>query len=101
MRALKRRVAGRIRGDRAGSPIEADQYRMYCEAGPVKIRLAARVVPDIVRGRWPVSTDSDALPGLPLVSSGALLFQSFIWSMCKQGCWNLSKLAISGRLIYG
>ncbi|MGB7453382.1 MAG: hypothetical protein WBM36_14745, partial [Lysobacterales bacterium] len=39
-----------IRGDRAGSPIEADQYRMYCEAGPVKIRLAARAVPDLDPG---------------------------------------------------
>jgi hypothetical protein len=31
---------------------------MYCEAGPVKIRLAARVVPDIDRDRWPESTGS-------------------------------------------
>jgi hypothetical protein len=49
-RTLKRRVAGRIRDDRAGSPIEADQYRMYCEAGAVKIRLAARAVPDLDQG---------------------------------------------------
>jgi len=43
-------VAGRIRGDRAGCPIEAVQYRMYCEAGAVKIRLAARAVPDLDPG---------------------------------------------------
>jgi len=49
-RTLKRRVAGRIRGDRAGCPIEAVQYRMYCEAGAVKIRLAARAVPDLDPG---------------------------------------------------
>ena len=50
VRTLKRRVAGRVRGDRAGRPIEADQYRRYCEAGPVKTRLVARVVPDLDPG---------------------------------------------------
>ena len=49
-RTLKRRVAGRIRGDRAGCPIEADQYRMYCEVGPVKVRVDARAVPDLDPG---------------------------------------------------
>ena len=47
---MKRGVAGRVRDDRAGSPIEAVQNRMFCEAGPVKIRPAAREVPDLGQG---------------------------------------------------
>ncbi|MGB5486603.1 MAG: hypothetical protein WBN06_04385, partial [Lysobacterales bacterium] len=43
---MKRRVAGRVRDDRARRPIEAVQNRMFCEAGLVKTRLAARAVPD-------------------------------------------------------
>mgnify|MGYP000043001721 CR=1 FL=1 len=31
-------------------PIEADQNWMFCEAGPVKIRLAAKAVPDLDPG---------------------------------------------------
>ena len=50
MRTLKRGVAGRVRDDRAFCPIEAVQNRMFCEAGPVKIRLAARAVPDLDPG---------------------------------------------------
>ncbi|MGB7451264.1 MAG: hypothetical protein WBM36_03960 [Lysobacterales bacterium] len=50
VRTLKRRVAGRVRGDRAGRPIEAAQNRMFCEAGPVKIRPVARAVPDLDPG---------------------------------------------------
>ena len=46
MLASRRRVAGWIRRDRAGSPIEADRNRMFREAGAVKIQLDARVVPD-------------------------------------------------------
>jgi hypothetical protein len=33
------------------SPIEAAQNRMFCKAGPVKIRRAAREVADAVRDR--------------------------------------------------
>ena len=56
----KRRAGRRIRGDRAGGPIEAAQYRMYCKAGPVKIRRAARGVPDLDPG--PLSHERNALP---------------------------------------
>ena len=47
----QRRVDCWLRGDRAGCPIEAAQNRRFCEAGPVKIRRAGRVVVDIVRDR--------------------------------------------------
>ena len=47
----QRRVDWWRRGDRAGCPIEAAQYRIYCEAGPVKSQRAAREVVDAVRDR--------------------------------------------------
>jgi len=101
VRTLKRRVGGRIRGDRAGSPIEVDQYRMYCETGPVKIRLAARVVPDPDPG--PLAREHR--PQLPAVPSrfrefvGTVRFSNVTRFWCVQRYWNLHLVELVTQVV--
>jgi hypothetical protein len=64
----------RVKGDRAGGPIEAAQDRMSCEAGLVKIQLAARAVPDINPGSL-VREHRQQLPAGP--PSALVVFSQF------------------------
>ena len=88
-RTSKCRVDRWIRGDRAGSPIEAAQYTMYCEAGPVKIRLAAREVPDLDPGPLVQRAQAATVCRVPAVTSEQSVFQWCPIYWCIRRCWNL------------
>ena len=96
-RTLKRRENRWARGNRAGSPIKADQNRMFCEADPIRFsyfRVESRTT---VRDRWPESIDSNHLLNQIMVINRPLPAKGTNWrpsGRAPGGAWSPAPLQV-------